>query len=179
MNGHLAETGANPQAVAFETHASVLDNARRFAIPLLLGLALVTGCTTIPPLPPADLSAPGWETRRGQAIWRFGKAAPEVVGDLVVSARADGELFAQFSKAPLTVAVARGDATRWELDLALFQRRLAGRGAPDHRFALFQLARQVTGVAPPAPWIHSQSTNGQWRLANPRTGEFIEGYWEP
>ena len=148
------------------------------ALFLLIAL-LLTGCSTLAPLPPADLSVPGWTVKRGQAVWKFGEEAPEVVGDLVVSVRAEGEMFAQFSKPPLTVAVARADATRWELDLAMFQRRLAGRGMPDHRFALFQLARQIGGIELPAPWAFSTEADGRWRLANPRTGEYLEGFWEP
>jgi len=116
---------------------------------------------------------------RGQAVWKFGDSAPEVVGDLVVAVRADAGMFAQFSKAPLTVAVARADDTRWELDLAMFQRRLAGRGTPDERFALFQLARQLRGETPAAPWSFVSETDGRWRLENPRTGEALEGFWEP
>jgi hypothetical protein len=146
-----------------------------------LGLLLVilTGCSTLAPLPPADLSAAGWTIQRGQAVWKFGENAPEVVGDLVVAVRADAAMFAQFSKAPLTMAVARADTTRWELDLAMFQRRLAGKGAPDGRFAFFQLARQLRGEPPPAPWEFVAEAEGRWRLANPRTGESLEGFWEP
>jgi hypothetical protein len=146
---------------------------------LLLLLLFAAGCATLTPLPPADLSAQGWSVKRGQAVWKFGARAPEVVGELVVAARSDGELFAQFSKAALTVAVARADTTRWELDLTMFQRRLAGRGAPDERFALFQLARQLNGVPPVEPWLHTENADGGWRWENPRTGEYLEGYWEP
>jgi hypothetical protein len=98
---------------------------------MALPLALATACTTIDPLPPVDLAAPGWTRQRGQAVWRFGQTAPEVVGDVLVASRAGGELFAQFTKAHVTVAVARATPNRWELDLALFDRRLAGRGEPD------------------------------------------------
>lgn len=146
---------------------------------LLLPLLFTAGCATLKPLPPADLSAQGWVVQRGQAVWKFGERAPEVVGELMVAARPDGELFAQFSKAALTVAVARADTTRWELDLTMFQRRLAGRRAPDERFALFQLARQLNGTAPVAPWIQTTTADGGWRWENPRTGEYLEGYWEP
>ena len=147
--------------------------------PSLLILLLGTGCSTLAPLPPADLSVPGWTVKRGQAVWKFGNEAPEVVGDLVVAVRAEGEMFAQFSKAPLTVAVACADATQWELDLAMFQRRLTGRGTPDNRFAFFQLARQIGHLELPAPWVFSTEADGRWRLANPRTGEYLEGFWEP
>jgi hypothetical protein len=151
---------------------------RRFAILAFAGF-LIAGCSTLAPLPRADLSEPGWVVKRGQAIWRFGERAPEVVGDLVVAVRATGEMFAQFSKSPLTVAVAQADTTRWELDLAMFQRQVAGRGAPDNRFAFFQLGRQIGGREMLAPWEFSTEPDDRWRLANPRTGEYLEGFWEP
>ncbi len=155
-----------------------LTRTTSFALYLLIAL-LLTGCSTLAPLPPADLSAPGWTVKRGQAVWKFGNEAPEVVGDLVVAVRAEGEMFSQFSKAPLTVAVARVAASHWELDLAMFQRRLTGRGTPDNRFAFFQLARQIGHLELPAPWVFSTEADGRWRLANPRTGEYLEGFWEP
>lgn len=173
--GHLKQ---RQRAGALQALADVFARPPQAAVFLLVGL-LLAGCSTLAPLPPADLSAPGWTAKRGQAVWKFGERAPEIVGDLVVSVRADGEMFAQFSKAPLTVAVARADTTRWELDLAMFQRRLAGRGAPDSRFAFFQLARQIGGRELLAPWEFSTETDGRWRLANPRNGEYLEGFWEP
>lgn len=135
------------------------------------------GCATVGQLPAADISAPGWTVKRGQGIWKFGNDAPEIVGDLLVAARDNGELFAQFSKTPLTVATARYDGTNWELDLAMFQRRIDGRGKPTERFALFQLARQINGTDVPAPWDFSKEPDGRWELRNPRTGEYVEGYW--
>lgn len=146
---------------------------------LLVALGLLTGCSTLKPLPPVDLSAAGWTVQRGQAVWKFGADAPEVVGDLMIATRPDGETFAQFSKAPLTVAVARATANAWELDFAMFGRRVAGRGEPDDRFALFQLARASRGATLPDNWALADLGDGRWRLANERTGEFLEGYWEP
>lgn len=146
----------------------------------LAGLMIVffgTGCATFGPLPAADLSASGWTVKRGQAVWKFGKDAPEIVGDLLVAARSNGELFAQFSKTPLTVATARYDGKNWELDLAMFQRRIARHGPPGDRFALFQLARQINGTSVPKPWLFSSKSDGRWRLENPRTGEYVEGFW--
>lgn len=146
---------------------------------LALLVAVLGGCATLPPLPAVDLSAEGWTIRRGQAVWRPGADAPEIVGDLIVAVREDGGMFAQFSKTPLTVAVARANATGWELDLAMFDRRVAGRGEPDARFALFQLARVQRGPELPRTWRFDVSQDGRWRLANDRTGEFMEGYWDP
>jgi hypothetical protein len=111
-------------------------------------------------------------------VWRFGQTAPEVVGDVLVASRAGGELFAQFTKAHVTVAVARATPNRWELDLALFDRRLAGRGEPDERFALFQLARSIASGMVAEPWTFQSEDDGRWRLEHPTTGEFMEGYWE-
>ncbi|HAV64817.1 MAG TPA: hypothetical protein DCY13_20920, partial [Verrucomicrobiales bacterium] len=108
----------------------------------------------------------------------FGREAPEIVGDLLVATRPGGEVFAQFSKTPLTVAVARAGVPGWELDLAMFQRRISGRGEPDDRFALFQLARQLEGRSLPSNWTWRPLEGERWRLANDRTGEFLEGFWQ-
>lgn len=145
---------------------------------ILLVTVVIAGCASIPALPPADLSTPGWIVKRGQAVWKFGRKAPEIVGDLLVAARSDGQLFAQFSKTPLTLAEARYDGAVWELNLPMYQRRIAGRGEPGKRFGLFQLARELAGQTPPAPWEIRHGADGHWRLANPRSGESIEGYWE-
>lgn len=146
---------------------------------LFLAVILGPGCSTLAPLPPVDLSAPGWTTRRGQAVWKFGERAPEVVGDLIVAVRADSEMFAQFNKGPLTVAVARANVSHWELELGMFDRRFAGKGAPDNRFAFFQLARQLQRGPVPSPWEIANTADGRWRLENPRTGESLEGFWDP
>jgi hypothetical protein len=98
---------------------------------------------------------------------------------LVVAARGDRELFAQFTKGPIVVATARADGTGWELDFAMAERRVARRGKPNARFALFQLARVVNQAGLDPAWSFTGDEGGSWRLANPQTGEWLEGVWLP
>ncbi len=152
---------------------------RRPPLGMLLLIAWTVGCASRTPLPPVDLAEAGWRLHRGQAVWKFRDDSPEVVGDLLVAVRDDARMFAQFSKGPLTVAVARTEASRWEIDLPMFQRRTAGRGEPDGRFAFFPLAGQLRDGEVPSPWQYSVAPDGRWRLDHSRTGESLEGFWEP
>jgi len=137
---------------------------------------MLAGCSTLPPMEPVDVTRAGWTTHRGQAVWKFGNRAPEIVGELIVAVNDDGRLFVEFNKSLVTVATAQTDARQWVLDLPLFDRRLDGRGAPSDRFALFQLDEVLSGEPPPGDWEYS-SDGTDWRLANPKTGEYVEGYW--
>jgi len=146
-------------------------------IALAVAAMLFTGCSTLPPIAPVNVNSSGWTTHRGQAVWKFGKRAPEIVGDLMVAVNDDGRLFVEFNKSLVTVATAQTDAQQWVLDLPMFERTLSGRGAPSDRFALFQFDEVLRGEKPPGNWEYTV-TDSDWRLANPRTGEYVEGYWE-
>src|SRR5277367_4640677 len=67
----------------------------------LLFIVGLSGCQTIPPLPPANLAEPGWIVRQGQTVWRTKKDAPEITGDLLLAVNLDGRSFLQFTKTPL------------------------------------------------------------------------------
>lgn len=144
---------------------------------LLAFLLAAAGCATLPPIESIDLTENGWTTHRGQAVWKFGERAPEIVGELMVAVNEDGRIFAEFNKSLVTVATAQTNPYQWVLDLPMFDRRLAGRGAPSDRFALFQFDEVLRGEVPPGDWEYSRD-GPDWRLANPRTGEYVEGYWE-
>jgi hypothetical protein len=143
----------------------------------MLMLVLTVGCATLPQLAPVDVTESGWTTHRGQAVWKFGKRAPEIIGEIMVAVNDDGRLFAEFNKSLVTVATARTDEQQWVLDLPMFERTLSGRGAPSDRFAMFQFDEVLRGESPPGDWEYSVD-GMDWRLANPRTGEYVEGYWE-
>lgn len=151
---------------------------RQYFILTLFAVSLfVSGCSTLPPIEPVNVNASGWTTHRGQAVWKFGKRAPEIVGELLVAVSDDGRIFAEFNKSMVTVATAQTDAQQWVLDLPMFDRTLSGRGAPSDRFALFQFDEVLAGEKPQGHWEYTVADGG-WRLANPRTGEYVEGYWE-
>ena len=143
----------------------------------VLCLVFVAACQTPHPMGPVDVTESGWTTHRGQAVWKFGKRAPEIVGELMVAVNEDGRLFAEFNKSLVTVATAQTDEQRWVLDLPMFERTLSGRGVPSDRFAMFQFDEVLRGEEPSGDWEYSED-GADWRLANPRTGEYVEGYWE-
>lgn len=153
-------------------------NRRCFRLMMTLAAFVAVGCTTLPPMHPVDVNGPGWTRRHGQAVWRFGKNAPEIVGDLMVAVNDDGSMFAQFSKSVVNVATAQTDHQQWVLDLPMFDRTLTGRGAPSDRFALFQFDEILLGVPLPGHWEYA-AEDESWRLFNSRTGEYMEGYWDP
>ena len=151
-----------------------LDRCRLAAFALLLGLTLVAGCKTAPPLPPADLSSPGWRVQNGQAIWKPGSRHPELVGDLIMATNVDGRAFVQFTKDPFPLATAQTTSERWQINFSGGHRSWRGRGQPPRFFLWFQLPPALRGEELKSPWKFSH-TGDSWRLENPRRGEWLEG----
>ena len=143
---------------------------------LTLLLAL-TACRTAPPVR-IDTSAPGWSARSGQAVWTPGRGADDVVIDLQVWNRTDGECLLDVSKAGLSFVLAHVTADTWRIEAATGERH-AARGTPPARVGWLQLARALTARAPAAPWQFAPSDAGAWRLTNPRTGERFVGALTP
>jgi hypothetical protein len=145
-----------------------------FAV-LVCGLALFLclSCRTAAPLAPADLSAPGWQLRQGQAIWKPSKNRPELAGDLLLAVNTNGDYLLQFSKTPFTLASARVTRGRWRIDFG--PRGWGSRGAPPIRFVWFQVAPMITGKTVASPWSVTRRADNSWRLANTGAGEFLEG----
>ena len=103
---HLADCGV-------ATSTRLLRGWGRWGLLLLLGLAgLGSACRTGPPLPKADFSAPGWQVRQGQAVWRRAGAA-DLSGELLVATHADGSAVVQFAKPPVTLVTAQSTADSW------------------------------------------------------------------
>jgi len=147
-----------------------------FAVAVAL-LALLCACRTVP-LPRIDTSAPGWTQRSGQAVWTPARGAGEVVIDLHVWNRADGECLLDVSKAALSFVLAHVTTDTWRIEAATGQRHSA-RGTPPARIAWLQLARALAGQPPAAPWQFEPRGSGAWRLANPQTGERFDGSLTP
>lgn len=141
---------------------------------LLLSLS---ACATMPKLPRMNLAAPGWKVRQGQAVWNVGHGKPDIAGDLIVATRSDGQAFVQFSKTPLSLAVAEKTAQAWQVEFPIQNKRYAGHGKPPSRLIWLLLPGVLSGKPPPAPWSWHESKSGNWRLANPKTGESLEGYF--
>ena len=144
-----------------------------------LGLVLCVSCRTANPLPPADVSSPGWQLRQGQGVWKPSKNRPELAGDLLLATNATGNYVIQFSKIPFTLATAQVADGSWQIVFGNGQHSWRGRGEPPGRFVWFQLPRVLAGNKISLPWRFAQETNGVWRLDNSRTGEFLEGDFFP
>jgi hypothetical protein len=144
----------------------------------LVLISFVTGCATVI-LPPADLSQPGWTTRQGQAIWRPGKYAPELAGDLLVATRPDGSSVVQFTKTPLPFVSTQTTTNAWQIRIIPAEESRSGHGAPPSVILWFFLPRCFAGSSPPKPWQWEALDGNSWRLSNPATGESLEGYLTP
>jgi hypothetical protein len=142
-------------------------------------LLLLAGCRTADTLPPADFSAPGWDVRQGQAVWQPPGHRPALAGDLLLATNANGGLFLQFSKIPFSVATARIAGPDWRMEFAGGKYSFQGRLPPPSRFGWFQLPRALLGLPPAGHWIFTPRADGSWRLANPHTGESLEGQVSP
>ncbi len=150
---------------------------RRSLAVVLAMLAMLFACRTAP-LPRIDTSAPGWTHRSGQAVWTPGPSAGDVVIDLQVWNRTDGECVLDVSKAGLSFVLAHVTANTWRIAAATGQRHSA-RGTPPARVGWLQLARALSGQSPAAPWQFERRDAGEWRLTNPQTGERFDGSLTP
>ena len=139
---------------------------------------LPAGCRTVT-LPRADLQAPGWSVRHGQAVWTKAANDKGVAGDILLATRADGACFVQFAKPPFTLATARTEAGLWSVETATARRRSSGRGMGPRRFVWFALAEEIDGRRAGCDWVFEAGKEASWRLSNASTGEALEGYLTP
>jgi len=124
-------------------------------------------------------SGPGWQTRQGQAVWKPGRNRPELSGDLALAWRADGSFVFDFSKTPMPMAHGQATATNWRIEFPAAKLSFGGRGPAPARFAWLHLQEALEGRLAPGKFVFTRRTDGGWRLENPGTGEFIEGYLDP
>jgi len=151
---------------------------RLSAVLLLAGL-ISTGCRTVPPLRPADFSAPGWQVQTGQAAWKPSSNRPELAGELLLATNTIGNYFVQFTKTPFPLATAQVSGERWQIEFGSGERAWRGLGQPPARFVWFQLSHALAGEGLPPAWKWSRLENSSWRLENSRTGESLEGTFFP
>ena len=133
----------------------------------------------MPPLPPADLGAPGWSVRQGQAVWISARGKEGIAGEILLATRASGECFVQFAKPPFTLATARAEAGVWSVALASARRQFSGRDRGPVRFVWFALAEEVRGCRAGGGWSFEARNGTKWCLTNAFTGEVLEGYFGP
>jgi hypothetical protein len=148
----------------------------------LAALCLSFGCQTTRPLPALDLQEPGWQVRRGMAVWRPRAQAPELAGDFVFARHADGRTLAQFLKIPLPTVTARSEAHRWQIEFQPQNRRYGGPGQAPARLLFCHVAKAVAGGALPADLAAASSTTNTQttlRLWHRQTGELLAITWAP
>ena len=139
----------------------------------------VTGCKTFEPkpLPPVDLSQPGWTVREGQAIYKRNRNTPEIAGDIIVATKGPDRAFVQFSKTPFPLVVAQSAPGRWQVETPTDNKRYSGRGQPPKRLIFLYLPRMLAGLPPPKNWTWQKKENNGWRLENHSNGEYLEGFF--
>ena len=142
---------------------------------LLLLLGLGTSCQTKVPLPPANLSAPGWHVQEGQAIWKPTQKRPELTGELLLATNLNGGFFVQFAKPPFTLATAQVAGRRWQIEFGSGDYSRRGAGQPPARFVWFHLPEALAGASPGCDWRFERVATNSWRMENGRTGEELEG----
>jgi hypothetical protein len=145
----------------------------------LAGCCVLTGCRTLAPLAPVDLSEPGWTRREGQAVWQPGSGGPGIAGDLLVAKNPDGRSLVLFTKSPFPAIAAQLATNAWQVHVTPGDHTYAGRGAPPPRVLWLQLPACLAGATPPSPWCWKTLAGNSWRLENSGTGESLEGYLNP
>ena len=148
---------------------------RSFAV-ILVVILFGTGCRSLPPLPPVNLSEPGWTLKEGQAVWRSKRNAPEIAGEIMVATGKDGGTFVQFTKTPFPFIIARTQTNSWQLEVPTRNKRYAAAGHPPERIIWFHLPQALAGLELQKPWSW-QAKENQWRLENRSTGQSLEGYF--
>lgn len=135
-----------------------------------------SGCRTFPPMPPADLTSPGWTVHHAQAVWRPNTTAPELTGELLYASHSDGETFVQFIKHPFPLVTARADINSWHIEFTQADKACSGTGRPPKKLLWFQFP--LSDLRTTAFQWTSDDTN-HWRLENSFTGETLEAVLIP
>jgi len=157
-----------------------LGGWRRLTLAGLVALmTLAGGCLT-----PSDkilftTSGAGWIVRQGQVIWKPGQSHPELAGEIVLAQNPDGRRSLQFTKTLLPVALVQTTTNRWLIQFPSQKIGFSGSGQPPARLLWLQLPAALAGEPLPSGVTFTNRADGGWRLANPRTGEFVEGFLSP
>ena len=104
---------------------------------------------------------------------------PEFGGDLVLASDVNGRALIEFDKTPLSMVFAQITPDRWLIRFPQRRMGLSGFGRPSKRFAWLYLPAALAGKPLPKRFMFKAKPDGNWRLANIRSGEVIEGYLSP
>jgi hypothetical protein len=146
---------------------------------MAVAAVLLAGCAggPRPERAAADLSAPGWEVRQGQAVWRPDAGKPEIVGDVVVATHPSGSASVAFSK---TLPIVSGTLSPggWEIEFAPEGKRYSGRGNPPKRLVWLQMLQALEGGEAPARWNLIRPSKDFIGLENLESGERLEVHFQ-
>jgi hypothetical protein len=142
-----------------------------------IALLVAAGCATSRPLPPADLSAPGWTIQSGQATWKSGSS--DLAGELIFAKRGDGSSALQFIKTPLPLVSAQTQGPRWTITFVADNRTVSGKGTPPAQLLWLHLASALKGEPLKTPVRFSLDAEGHWKVENSETREAISGFLSP
>lgn len=148
-------------------------------ISLLLCAPLLVSCRTMPPLPAADLSAPGWQIQHGQAVWKPPGRRPDMTGDLLLATNVNGNFFLQFTKDPFPLVTAEALDGGWQIQFGVEEHGWRGQGTLPSRFVWFQLPSALLTGKATGTWRFTTPGTNLWRIENLRTGENLEGGFFP
>jgi len=148
----------------------------RFSRALLIATGLIcafSGCRTGPPLPPVNVSQPGWELRQGQALWRSKKDAPEIAGEVILATNTTGRAFIQFLKNPLQLVTAQIAPEGWQIEFIPEKKHFGGRGRPPKPLLWLHLLRGLANARLPSGLQFGKLPDGGVRIENKGSGESI------
>lgn len=162
-----------PPRIPYRSHATRLAHAIGMA-------ALIAGCASIQTRVPVDIHQAGWSVRQGQATWTPRGGDQPMAGELMLATGPAKSVFVQFSKPPFDVAIARATGGSWQLEYPLQRKSLGGRASPPHDHIWFALARACANpTTSPEGWNMTRHADGRWKLTSRRTGEKLEGFFNP
>ncbi len=147
---------------------------------LSAGLMFFSGCATNTPETFFTVTGPDWHVRQGQALWTPKKDTSQFGGDLVLATDNDGRSFVQFDKMPLSLVTVQLTTNQWMIRFPQFNNSFYKGHKPAPTRAVFlYLPDAIAGKPLPKPLSFEQKADGGWKLANPKTGEIVEGFLSP
>lgn len=147
------------------------------AFPALVGIAFCFfACQTVTPVA-YDLSEPGWNVQRGQAVWKPSAGGDEVAGELLVATHPNGRAVVEFSKPPIsfvTVVIRNG---AWSISSPM-RGKFSGPGAPPPGILWMQLPHLIGDGKISTRWTLTRDSES-WRLVHETSGETLAGFLAP
>ena len=149
---------------------------RKEVFPFIL-IFFLCGCATSGPMAPLDMSAPGWDVRQGQAVWKPDSKKPEIAGDVVLATNPNGNSYVQFSKT-MPIVSAQRRPRGWEVEFPPENKRYSGGGDGPNRIVWLQLLKAIEGREVTGDWRLSHPSEKFIALENEESGERLEVQFE-